>query len=258
MKTSWTTYSVETPFSSVEAHVNGSIKRSHPHSDIVRVNDLSSPISLAAPIEGTLTDVAKIITETVDCDSCTVYVAEGKNLVLRAWSNPHPEIEERVLAKLVFDVTRCAAAGPESLVAERAAHADSRVRMFFREPLEDRFESFLSVPIVGGERLLGAINVQKHEPGPHSDRENGLIEMFGFLVGAEMERARLASENLALVDRLESRKIVERAKGILQRDLRLNEEDAYLMLQRESRQRRKTMKEVAQAILLSDDLKKRK
>ena len=118
MKTSWTTYSVETPFSSVEAHVNGSIKRSHPHSDIVRVNDLSSPISLAAPIEGTLTDVAKIITETVDCDSCTVYVAEGKNLVLRAWSNPHPEIEERVLAKLVFDVTRCAAAGPESLVAE--------------------------------------------------------------------------------------------------------------------------------------------
>jgi len=51
---------------------------------------------------------------------------------------------------------------------------------------------------------------------------------------------------------------VERAKGILQRNLQMSEEDAYLTLQRESRQRRKSMREVAEAIVLSEDLKKKK
>jgi uroporphyrinogen-III synthase len=48
---------------------------------------------------------------------------------------------------------------------------------------------------------------------------------------------------------------VERAKGILQRDLGLSEEQAYLMLQRQSRQKRKAMKEIAEAIVLSDEVK---
>ena len=60
--------------------------------------------------------------------------------------------------------------------------------------------------------------------------------------------ARLESENLELTERLETRKLVERAKGILQRDLSLDEEQAYLALQRQSRQKRISMKEVAEAI----------
>jgi uroporphyrinogen-III synthase len=55
---------------------------------------------------------------------------------------------------------------------------------------------------------------------------------------------------------LETRKLVERAKGILQREMGLDEENAYLTLQRQSRQRRMTMKEVAEAIVLSDDVKR--
>jgi uroporphyrinogen-III synthase len=68
--------------------------------------------------------------------------------------------------------------------------------------------------------------------------------------------ARLEGENLQLAEELESRKVVERAKGILQRDLKLTEEEAYLTLQRESRQRRKPMKDVAEAILLADELRR--
>jgi uroporphyrinogen-III synthase len=58
------------------------------------------------------------------------------------------------------------------------------------------------------------------------------------------------------VEKLETRKIVERAKGILQRDLGLNEEQAYLALQRQSRQKRISMKGVAEAIVLSEEIKR--
>jgi len=82
-----------------------------------------------------------------------------------------------------------------------------------------------------------------------------MISTVGFLVGAELELARLEEANSTLAEQLRTRKIVERAKGILQRDLGLNEEQAYLALQRQSRQKRKPMKEIAEAIVLSDDVR---
>ena len=90
----------------------------------------------------------------------------------------------------------------------------------------------------------------------YSKRESGLIATLGYLVGAEVERARLESENARLAERLEARKIVERAKGILQRELKISEEDAYLMLQRQSQQRRKSMREIAEAIVLSQAVRR--
>jgi uroporphyrinogen-III synthase len=57
--------------------------------------------------------------------------------------------------------------------------------------------------------------------------------------------------NSKLTERLESRTIVERAKGILQNDLAISESEAYQRLQRQSQQMRKPMKEIAEAIVLS-------
>jgi len=68
-------------------------------------------------------------------------------------------------------------------------------------------------------------------------------------------RWRAEEANSSLAEQLQTRKIVERAKGILQRDLGLSEEQAYLTLQRQSRQKRKPMKEIAEAIVLSDEVK---
>jgi AmiR/NasT family two-component response regulator len=68
-------------------------------------------------------------------------------------------------------------------------------------------------------------------------------------VGAEIEMARLEEKSSQLTEELETRKIVERAKGILQRESQLSEEEAYLSLRRQSRQQRKSMKEVAEAIV---------
>lgn len=74
-------------------------------------------------------------------------------------------------------------------------------------------------------------------------------------MGAEIEMARLEDANSNLWEKLQTRKVVERAKGILQRDLGLSEEQSYLALQRQSRQKRRPMKEIAEAIVLSEEVK---
>jgi uroporphyrinogen-III synthase len=82
--------------------------------------------------------------------------------------------------------------------------------------------------------------------------------MIGFLVGAEIEMARLESENAQLTGELGTDLLLERAKEVLQRDLKISGQDAYLALQRESQQRRKSVKEVAEAVLLTEELKNTK
>ena len=73
----------------------------------------------------------------------------------------------------------------------------------------------------------------------------------------ERQRERLESEKSVLSDRLEARKLVERAKGILQRELKIGEEEAYRMMQRQSQQMRKSMKEISESVILNDDLKRK-
>jgi K+-sensing histidine kinase KdpD len=72
----------------------------------------------------------------------------------------------------------------------------------------------------------------------------------------ERQREQLVSEKSALSGQLEARKIVERAKGILQREMKIGEEEAYRAMQRQSQQMRKSMKEIAESILLNDELKR--
>jgi K+-sensing histidine kinase KdpD len=88
-----------------------------------------------------------------------------------------------------------------------------------------------------------------------AERTSELEKTIAELRENERQRLLLESERSALSDRLETRKVVERAKGILQRELMVSEEEAYRTIQRESQQRRKSMKEIAESIILNDDLK---
>ncbi len=53
---------------------------------------------------------------------------------------------------------------------------------------------------------------------------------------------------------LETRKLVERAKGILMRRLHLTEEEAFRRLQKRSQDENRKMREVAQAIITADEM----
>jgi len=201
-----------------------------------------------------LTRVVEFASALVKCDSCLVYVLEGDELVLRASKNPHPEAVDRLKLRVGQGITGWVAEHREPVaIPEKAGH-DPRFQ-FFHELPEDSYEAFLSVPLMCRGRVVGVINLQHRQHHVYRRREIRMISAVGFLMGAEIELARLEDANLSLADQLQTRKVVERAKGILQRDLGLNEEQAYLTLQRQSRQKRKPMKAIAEAIVLSDEVK---
>jgi two-component system, response regulator PdtaR len=64
----------------------------------------------------------------------------------------------------------------------------------------------------------------------------------------------LQEENSTLKETLETRKIIERAKGLLMEQRKLSEEQAYSLIKKASMNMRKPMVDVAQAILLAGGL----
>ena len=226
-------------------------------SDIGFLHDISSRIAAADPLHTVLSRVVHFVSSVVQCDSCFVYVLDQDTLVLRASKNPHPDVVDRLKLRVGEGITGWVAEHRTPVAVGRHAFQDSRFQLFNELP-EDRYEAFLSVPVLSRGKLVGVINLQHREPRTHDRREIQLISTIGFLVGAEIEMARLEVANSQLSEQLETRKIIDRAKGILQRDLGLTEEDAYLTIQRQSRQRRKTKKEIADAIVLSDELRRGK
>jgi len=223
-----------------------------PHVDVL--HEIGSRIAAADRFHGVLERVLEFAVDLVKCDSCFIYVLSGDELVLRASKNPHDDVIGRLKLHLGQGITGWVAEHSEPVALSHDASKDSRFQ-FFNELPEDRYEAFLSVPLLSRGRLVGVMNLQHQRSHNYTQRQIHLISTVGFLVGAEIELARLETENSNLTEQLETRKLVERAKGILQRDLGLSEEQAYLALQRQSRQKRKPMKEVAEAIVLSEEVK---
>jgi len=222
------------------------------HVDIL--HEISVRLGTADGFHEVLTRLVEFASALVKCDSCLIYILEGDELVLRASKNPHPDVVDRLKLRVGQGITGWVAEHREPVaIPEEAAH-DPRFQ-FFHELPEDSYEAFLSVPLMCRGRVVGVINLQHRQHHVYRRREIRMISSVGFLVGAELELARLEEANSTLAEQLQTRKIVERAKGILQRDLGLNEEQAYLALQRQSRQKRKPMKEIAEAIVLSDDVR---
>ena len=225
--------------------------------DIDLIHEIGSRIAAADPLHGVLGRVVDFVSSVVPCDSCFVYVLEDDALVLRASKTPHPDVIDRLKMRIGQGITGWVAEHRQPVAVGRNAFKDPRFQTFHELP-EDRFEAFLSVPVLSRGKLVGVINLQHSQQHDYSRQDIQLISTIGFLVGAEIEMARLEEENSQLSERLETRKVVERAKGILQRDLGITEEEAYLTIQRQSRQRRMSKKQIAEAIVLGDDLRRGK
>lgn len=219
------------------------------------LHQFGSQMAASDSLHTVLNRIVDFACSVISCDSCFVYLLENDQLVLRASKNPHDDVVDHLGIWLGQGITGWVGWHREPVAIPAKALQDPRFKRFPDLP-EDTFEAFLSVPILCRSRLVGVINLQHRKPYYHSESEVRLLTTAGHLVGAELERARLETENLQLSDRLESRKHIERAKGVLQRDFGLDEESAYRAMQRESRQRRKSMREIAEAIILNEDLRK--
>ena len=81
---------------------------------------------------------------------------------------------------------------------------------------------------------------------------NDLVPAIEIAISRHLQMKSLAAEVADLHERLETRKVIDRAKGILMAALNLTEPQAFSWIQKAAMDRRLTMKEVAQAVISPD------
>jgi AmiR/NasT family two-component response regulator len=103
--------------------------------------------------------------------------------------------------------------------------------------------------------VIGVINLYTSEPHKFTKNEINVLSAIAAQSALVIENTELMVKTKIIQEELETRKLTERAKGILMRDRKMDEAEAYRLLQKYSMDNRKSMRQVAEAIILSHDMK---
>jgi signal transduction protein with GAF and PtsI domain len=174
-----------------------------------------------------------------------------------------------VAARLVASVGQSATAGNLGLPLHSKAareHAERTAPIMLHEAAwsdwrfaglpefqKNRFQGVASIPLRSGISAVGMVNICRSREAPWKPSELSFLlslslPLAALLVTEEANRS-LQKEVERLAQELADRKLLERAKGLLQARFEWSEEEAYLYLRRSSRQRRTPMRELAREII---------
>lgn len=131
------------------------------------------------------------------------------------------------------------------IVVHQAAWTDQRFAIF-AETVHRRLEGLISIPLIHDKATVGLLNIGRAEPLSLPAGEVAALFALSLPMGALLAAG---SEYDRLAQELSDRKLVDRAKGLLQTRLAWTEEQAYLHLRSTSRRRRVKIRDVAQEIL---------
>ena len=115
--------------------------------------------------------------------------------------------------------------------------------------------SMLSIPLqVKDNKVIGVLNCFTSEPHEFSETEINLITAVANQSAVAILNTELLVKTKVIQEELEARKLVERAKEVLMKKRKINSDEAYRWLQKRSMDSRKSMRQIAEAILLSEEL----
>jgi signal transduction protein with GAF and PtsI domain len=233
--------------------------------DVGVLHRVSRIVSSELTLDEMLGEIVGLASRATACDACLVYLADHSTdeFVLRASMVPHAADLGVLRMKMGEGVTGWVAQHQSPVALSSNASGDPRFKMF-PALVEDTYQAFLSVPVINKGGAIGVINAHHREKHNHSAEEIATLQFIGEQMGTaiaksllEEANARLAAETEEIKKQLETRKAVERAKGILQRRQNLTEEEAYLRMRNESRRLRRPMKDLAEAIILAEELSRK-
>ena len=220
------------------------------------ISKVSKTITSNLYLEDILKLIVTVTAEIMDSKICSLMLIDEKtgNLVLKATQSmseaynkkPHLKIGDGIAGKValenkpisVYDLPR----EPE-YISKAIAEKES-------------LKSLLSVPLAVKGRVIGVLNSYTSYPHKFTKDEINILTTVASQASIVIENSELIVKTKVIKEELESRKAVERAKGILMRQQGLSEDDAFRKIQKRSMDTRKSMREIAEAIILIENMKR--
>jgi len=104
-------------------------------------------------------------------------------------------------------------------------------------------------------KVVGVINCYTVEPYKFTKNDKDMVSTVANQAAVAIENTELMVQSQIVKEELASRKKIERAKGILMKQRKLSEDEAYALIRKTSMNKRLPMKDVSEAIILSYEVK---
>jgi signal transduction protein with GAF and PtsI domain len=172
------------------AHLQQALREKTREVDVL--HRISASISNQLDLEAILKHIVEVVVEVTKADACLLYLLSDTQdeLILRASKNPHPKLIGRITIGLGEGITGWVAQERTRVVIQSNANDDPRFKFFHNLP-EDRYQAFVSVPIMAKKEVVGVINVQHKRPRRYQPDEIALLSTIANQVGGAIENARL-------------------------------------------------------------------
>ena len=222
---------------------------------IKALSKISKAIASDLYLEDILRLIVTVTAEMMGSNICSLMLVDEKTktLAIRASQSMSNEYNKKPNLKVGEGVAgRCAEQNKPIVIRDVTREKEYKYRDIAKK---ENLCSLLCIPLAVKGRVTGVINCYTSTPHNFTETEIEILTSIANQAAIAIENAELLVKSKVIQEELETRKRIERAKGILMHDEKLTEEEAYLKIRKYSMDNRKTMREVAEAIILAADMK---
>jgi signal transduction protein with GAF and PtsI domain len=221
---------------------------------IEALSEISQAISSDRYLDDILKLIVTVTANVMDSKICSLWILDGKEKVLKISATQ--TMSEEYLKERILKLG-------EGIVGYVAQHNKPLAILdVLKEPRYKEKElakkeglvSMLSVPLSVKDKVIGVINCYTSYPHEFNETERTVLTAVASQAAICIENTELMVKTKVIQEELETRKLIERAKGILMKQHGLNEEEAFKRIRKASMNSRKTMREIAEAILLTEKM----
>ncbi len=224
---------------------------------IKAVSDITRAITTEQPLDDLLNRIVMTTARVMEFEICSIWLVDNdatpRVIRLRATQSVDPDYARPRTMGRVEGVAGFVATHKQTLCIPDVL----KEPRFKEKQIASKLGlvSMLSVPIqVGEEDVIGVLNAFTNHPHEFTGSEVHMFTAVANLSAVAIRSAGLRAQTLSVQEELETRKLVERAKEVLVRRRGLAGQEAFRWIQKRSMDSRKTMRQIAEAVLISEDL----
>lgn len=200
--------------------------------------------------------IVVVTAEMLNSKICSIMLLDekGVELVIKATQSLSPEYKSKPNIKVENSLSGAVIKSkkPSIVFDVRAEEKYAYRDLASKEGLT----SMVAVPMILKDKAIGVINVYTKQPHKFTDEEVNILQMISNQAAVAVENTKLMEEALKAKEALETRKLIERAKGILMKMNSLSEDAAYKLIHKKSMDTCRSMKDIAESVILMSDLQK--
>ena len=217
---------------------------------------ISKAITSDIYLEDILRLIVTVTAEIMDSNICSLMLIDEKKneLVIRATQSISEEYNKKPPLKIGEGVAGKAVKENKPIAIKDVTKEKEYKHKDIAK--KEGLCSLLCVPLAVKGKVIGVINCYTSKPHDFTQTQINILTSVANQAAVAIENAQLLVKSKVIQEELETRKRIERAKGILMNEGGLTEEEAYLKIRKYSMDSRKTMREVSEAIILASDMKK--